>query len=213
MYIGVPLNCIDPWFSKSLCLARPKSHNFVVRFSSTKKLCDLISLCTISCSCKNAIELKTCLTIFLLSSFEIAFFFLCSKSYNDPPSTNYVMIAKLGGTLQIPIKRTIFGCLYLAIILISLLNSMRSYSLILGLKFFFTATWRPLYIPLWMVLNPPWEICGPTLRLLNLISKIESVSSWKDSLPVDRFYFTDILSSCFCSYYTRFCSDLYLLSI
>lgn len=118
MYIGVPLNCIDPWFNVSLCLARPKSQSFVVKFYSTKKLCDLISRCTISCSCKNAIELNTCFTTFLLSSFDKLFFFLCNHSYNDPPSTNYVTIAKLGGTLQIPTKSTILGCRYLASMLI-----------------------------------------------------------------------------------------------
>lgn len=64
-----------------------------------------------------------------------------------------------------------------------------------------------------MVLNPPWEIWGPTYKLLNLISKIDSESSWKDSFPFDLFYFTDILSSCLWSYYTLFCSDLNLFSI
>ena len=122
-------------------------------------------------------------------------------------------MAKFGGTLQMPTNKTIFGCLYFASMLISLLNSLSSYSSILGLKFFFTATWSPLYMPLWMVLNPPWEIWGPTSKLLKLISRIESVSSWKESLPLDRFSFTDILSNCLCNYYTLFCYVLNLLSI
>jgi hypothetical protein len=70
-----------------------------------------------------------------------------------------------------------------------------------------------LYMPLWIVLNPPWEIWGPTSKLLKFISKIESVSSWKESLPFDRFYLTEILSSCLCNSYTLFCYVLYLLSI
>lgn len=211
--MGVPLNCIEPWFNASRCLARPKSQSFVVKFYSTKKLCDFISRWTMSCSCKNAIELNTCLTIFFLSSLDKTFFFLCSKSYKDPPSINYVTMAKFGGTLQIPTNSTILGCLYLASMLISLLNSFKSYSSIFGLKFFFTATSKPLYVPLWMVLKPPWEIWGPTYKLLNLISKIDSESSWKESFPFDLFYFTDILSSCLWSYYTRFCYDLNLFSI
>lgn len=172
-----------------------------------------MSLWTISCSCKNAIELSTCLTIFRLSSFNTAFFFLWSKSYSDPPSTNSVTMAKFGGTLQMPTSNTIFGCRYFANMLISLLNSLRSSSSIFGLKFFFTATCSPLYRPLCMVLKPPWEIWGPTYKLAKLISRIESVSSWKESLPLERFSLTDILSSCFCKSSTRFCYVLYLLSI
>lgn len=115
--------------------------------------------------------------------------------------------------LQIPTKRTILGCLNLASMLISLLNYFKSYSSILGLKFFLTATFNPLYFPLWMVLNPPCEICSPTSSWLNFIYKIESESSWKDSLPFDRFSLTESLSSCLCNYSTFFCSDLYLFSI
>lgn len=122
-------------------------------------------------------------------------------------------MARFGGVLQIPTKRTIFGCLNFASILISLLNYFNNSSSILGLKFFFTATFNPLYIPLWIVLNPPCEICSPTSSWLNLIYKIESESSWKDSLPFDRFSLTESLSSCLCNYSTFLCSDLYLFYI
>lgn len=121
-------------------------------------------------------------------------------------------MAKFGGVLQIPTKSTMFGCLNLASMLISLLNYFNNSSSILGLKFFFTATLSPLYIPLWIVLNPPCEICYPTSSWLNLIYKIESESSWKDYLPFDRFYLTESLSSCLCNYSTFFCSDFNLFS-
>ena len=73
-------------------------------------------------------------------------------------------MAKVGGVVIAPIKRTMFGWRYLESIEISLLNYDISYSLILGLKTFLMATSSPQKVPLWMVLNPPIEICSPICR-------------------------------------------------
>lgn len=151
--------------------------------------------------------------ILRLSLSDKMVFFLCNKSYNDPLYMYYWTIARLGGLLHMPTNRTMLGCLNLASMLISLLNYLNSYSSIFGLKFFLIATFNPLYMPLWIVLNPPCEICSSISSSLNFIYKIESESSWKDYLPLDLFSFTESLSSCLCSYSTFFCYDLYLLSI
>lgn len=68
---------------------------------------------------------------------------------------------RLGGLVIAPIISTMLGCLYFASIFTSLLNYSSNCSLMFGLKTFFIATYSSKYLPLWMVLKPPIDICSP----------------------------------------------------
>jgi len=86
------------------------------------------------------------------------------RSNRVPSLTNYMARHSWGGFVMAPIMRTIFGCLYLASMLTSLLNYSSSCSLMLGLKTFLIATSKSKYFPLWIVLNPPIDICSPICK-------------------------------------------------
>lgn len=67
-------------------------------------------------------------------------FYLCNNVNKSPFGKNSVTIQRLGGLLTIPIKSTIYGCLKVANIFISLFNSSKTSDVILGLKIFLIAT-------------------------------------------------------------------------
>lgn len=93
-----------------------------------------------------------------MSPEKINYNYLCNKLNKSPLCKYSVIIHKLGGLETIPISKTMFGCLRVASILISLFNSSSRSCVIFGLKIFFMATSRPLHLPLWTVLNPPEKI-------------------------------------------------------
>lgn len=115
--------------------------------------------------------------------YESCCFRRCSTSYNDI-FTYYITMQRVGGQVTAPTIKTMFGWRYFDNIVISLLKSRSSYSLMLGLKTFLTATSNPWYYPLWMVLNPPMEICSPITKSFNFISRTPFF---------DSFYFSFII--------------------
>ena len=76
---------------------------------------------------------------------------------------------------------------------------------------FFIATSRPLYRPLWIVLNPPIEIYSNISRSLKFIYITWSKSRLKEFL-LSFFSRILIFSSSFSNYFTLFCSFLYWVS-
>ena len=62
----------------------------------------------------------------------------------------------------------------------------------LGLNIFLTATSMPQYLPRWMVLNPPIDICSPTSRSYIFISSTPFLN-----YGIAYFYFYSITNFLF----------------
>lgn len=102
------------------------------------------------------------------------------------PSLQYsIIMHKVGGIVIAPMSKTMLGCRYLDRIEIYVLNSLSNYSLMLGLKIFLTATYIPQYLPLWIVLKPPIDICSPIYKSYNFISNTPFLN-----YGIGSFYFS-----------------------